>query len=1233
MNTRPTTQRRSPGFRRSGRTIAQGGCLALGFLLLASNPASSATLTWDNATSTGNWATDANWTGAIWNSATPDDAVFDATGVGSVNVNGIIKAKSVTVKSPGYTIANGGGTLQVNGAFTNNADLTLSALLAGSLTNASGNLIIAALETNTGFTVINGGMVSIATGSGLYNGPSAVTTASLVRINSGGTLSIWGSLGNGAGVALGRLQPSTNTLIINGGTWQHTGASNPKTTSGSGRLFTMNALGATLESATPGSEFSVGYRYDFQPPGVIGSTVGGTLTLSGDGDGDLNFLLQGTGGLIKKGPGTWKLSNVNTYSGATVIMEGTLALANGVAVTGGQGSGSLASPSITVSNGATFDVSLASGGFTLKGSQTLFNGGIVNGSITAAPGSTIYAGTDGDYATGTFYNDVTLNSGVPVYFGVGSLASGANDSMAVYGTLTLSATTFHIKAPSTSASLDTTQDYVLMSASSISGSPNPDPVFDVAPLNAAYFKIAKVGNTIVLRFSTGTPPSGVASANPSTVTRNQATLVTVTVTPGSNPIAGVTVNSIGGAPAVDLVNAGGNVWTNTVIIGPSTGVGSQLASVLIEDTATLSGLANLALTVVATNQVWNGGGADGSWATNPNWDSGAAPGYVGDSVTMAGNNSLWSSMDASYSLTGLTFDSTAGSFVIGTTTSGTLTLAGSGLTNVSTNAQTLNFPVVMTTNQLFDTLGDVTVSTLGQPLSSTAGLTKAGNGTLLLDGGISAYTGATTINGGTLRVQPGSKMYNTGGGPLTINAGATLSFGGGWGWNQTFGLHGVQSQDNIVNGGTIQHTGNSNQQNGDYAGRLFTIGALGATLDSAEAGQVFSVGFRYDYPPVLASSAGGRLTLTGVGDGVLDFSLPGSGGLTKTGSGTWTMSGSNNTYTGSTIIQEGTLNFNRPVISVFTTLVIQTNTVLNLNFTETNAIGGLVLDGVSMPPGVYDATTSSPYIQGSGSLLVRTGPSALFTMAPTSGVSTLTVSFTNTSSGTPFGSVLWTFGNGGSSTATNLAPLAVTYKYTNYTCAVTTNYVALKVDNGAGISIWTNPTPVLVYPAAPVASFGVDSTNVAAATTVTFTNLASECVALALWNFGDGNFSTSTGLTVTHAYAGAGTHQVTLAVTNAYGYGTVSSIKTVVVTNQSSVVGIPHITSIQYQGSTNVVLVGTNVASGIHTYYVLGATNAAQARSSWQSLVTNQCNADGSFSISVPVRGADQFYLLQVPQP
>jgi autotransporter-associated beta strand protein len=196
-------------------------------------------------------------------------------------------------------------------------------------------------------------------------------------------------------------------------------------------------------------------------------------------------------------------------------------------------------------------------------------------------------------------------------------------------------------------------------------------------------------------------------------------------------------------------------------------------------------------------------------------------------------------------------------------------------------------------------------ATLETVLAGSSGLTKAGNGTLILSA-INTLSGDLSLSGGTLDIAPGGRLFMSSSGSMSIASGATLAFTGNWGWDGTLRYLGVDTGENIINGGALRHSSTSNPKTSAGAGRLFTIGASGATLESATAGAEFSIGYRTDYGTSLASQ-GGLLTLTGAGDGDLNYTVPGDGGLIKNGEGTWKLTRSGSSYAGATIVNAGRL--------------------------------------------------------------------------------------------------------------------------------------------------------------------------------------------------------------------------------------------------------------------------------------------------------------------------------------
>jgi autotransporter-associated beta strand protein len=137
-----------------------------------------------------------------------------------------------------------------------------------------------------------------------------------------------------------------------------------------------------------------------------------------------------------------------------------------------------------------------------------------------------------------------------------------------------------------------------------------------------------------------------------------------------------------------------------------------------------------------------------------------------------------------------------------------------------------------------------------------------------------------------------------------------------------------------------------------------TLGGLKNTVGPANLGIVTN------------SGAAATLTLDlGVG-GPFAFSGNIVGNLAlRLNSGTQILTGTNS-YTGNTTVSGGTLELVQPTLAPGSTVSIASGAVLQLDFTATNQISALVLNGVNQPAGVYSATTSPTFITGPGSLLV-----------------------------------------------------------------------------------------------------------------------------------------------------------------------------------------------------------------------------------------------------------------------
>lgn len=424
----------------------------------------------------------------------------DGTGTGAGKISGstalvkdgpgLLVIDTVNDNTGGLTINN--GTLQVGdgsttgdigtGNVTNNASLifaqtdsrTVSGVISGTgaLTQqGTSTLILAQNNTYTGPTTINSGTLQIGTGTGVGTvGPAAITNNGALVFNRSGTFAVnngvagtGGLTFNGAAtVTLGGVNSYSGTTAVGAGTTVKLAASGVIPTSGAGN----NNVNITGKLDLNGFDQTVSR---LNGSGTIVNDAGTatnflTIDYDGTGTADTSVVMadnDGTGGkltLVKTGTGSQIIRGASTFTGGTIVSNGTLNVRGATALSTGPvilRGGNLSFASLTIANAiraetnATLD-SPGSANMTLTGDLTgsnitvfidnnetwSWNGGasqligVTNFTITGGPGFFRFQGSPG--STNTTFDmtgsTVTMNSQAGNTFQVGALIgdSGAN---------------------------------------------------------------------------------------------------------------------------------------------------------------------------------------------------------------------------------------------------------------------------------------------------------------------------------------------------------------------------------------------------------------------------------------------------------------------------------------------------------------------------------------------------------------------------------------------------------------------------------------------------------------------------------------------------------------------------------------------------------------------------------------------------------------------------------------
>ena len=312
--------------------------------------------------------------------------------------------------------------------------------------------------------------------------------------------------------------------------------------------------------------------------------------------------------------------------------------------------------------------------------------------------------------------------------------------------------------------------------------------------------------------------------------------------------------------------------------------------------------------------------SDAAGQTTLDWDvnkSGAGTGGTGNWGTAAANDYwtdgtnyyLWNNVPGGPSQAIARFGGTPGTVSLTASFDAYSLVFTTGGYTVNSSS-TVNRTVTLTSGVVQTDLG-TTVFGERFLIGGTAGLTKQGAGTLILSAVANPYSGATTINDGTLAV---AKLSNSSS-------------------SSSIGASTQDAANLVINGGTLKYTGT-----GDTTNRFFTVGGGGATLESSGTG---ALNFTASGSSSIVFSGSGNRTLTLAGSNTAANTLSGlvadSTGavtsLTKTGAGSWTVGGSISTYTGVTTVSGGTLVVDNAGTTTGARLSGTSNVTINSNGT------------------------------------------------------------------------------------------------------------------------------------------------------------------------------------------------------------------------------------------------------------------------------------------------------------
>jgi fibronectin-binding autotransporter adhesin len=325
---------------------------------------------------------------------------------------------SVTNFSNNITVQAGGSTTAAHRITTSTGMNTISGNIAINNTNvlgSSGGISVPGIGLDLrGTTGAAGG---ITTQTGVISGPGGIYvfsgnwTFSGNNTYAGGTLIDTTTAGS---VGIGIDSTPTSGTVTSGPFGS--GAVSFSTGFGSNlrAIGGARTIGNQINLSATGGYFGVTGTNNLTLNGPVdlqGATIAQTFVITNTAMTTINGTIQnGTGGVVKNGPGALSLTGNNTYTGTTVVNAGTLLVNN----TSGN-----ATQTVTVNSGAVLGGSGSVGGNLVANTGAIVSPGnstgilTVNGAATLASGSTLSIEINGNTA-GTLYDQLNVAGAIDV---------------------------------------------------------------------------------------------------------------------------------------------------------------------------------------------------------------------------------------------------------------------------------------------------------------------------------------------------------------------------------------------------------------------------------------------------------------------------------------------------------------------------------------------------------------------------------------------------------------------------------------------------------------------------------------------------------------------------------------------------------------------------------------------------------------------------------------------------